>query len=159
MRMPERKHLRRLDVLTEASRTPLFLVTCCVARRAPLLAREDAAAILREAWRDAASVHGWLVGRYVVMPDHVHFFATPGGEQAKNVSGFVGGWKQWTARRIREQGLPRFRWQMEFFDHLVRSDQSYAQKWEYVCANPVRAGLVDGPREWPFQGEVSVLHW
>ena len=157
--MPERKHLRRLDVVIEASRAPLFLVTCCVARRARLLARHDVVAILRKAWREAASVHGWLVGRYVVMPDHVHFFATPGGEREKNLRAFVGGWKQWTGRRIREQVLPRFRWQREFFDHLVRSDESYAEKWEYVRANPVRAGLLEDPWEWPFQGEASVLRW
>ena len=29
-----------------------------------------------------------------------------------------------------------------FFDHLLRSYESYAQKWEYVRENPVRAGLV-----------------
>jgi len=155
--MPERNHLRRLDVVIEAKRAPLFFVTCCVARRARLLAREEAVAILREAWRDAPSVHGWLVGRYVVMPDHVHFFATPGGERAKNLSGFVGGWKQWTGRRVREQGLPRFRWQREFFDHLLRSEESYAEKWDYVRDNPVRANLVGRPEEWPYQGEVNAL--
>jgi hypothetical protein len=27
----------------------------------------------------------------------------------------------------------------------LRDDESYAQKWEYVRANPVRAGLVEQP--------------
>ena len=33
-------------------------------------------------------------------------------------------------------------WQPGFFDHLLRNDESYSQKWEYVRENPVRAGLV-----------------
>jgi hypothetical protein len=30
-------------------------------------------------------------------------------------------------------------WQREFFDHLLRSEESYDQKWNYVRENPVRA--------------------
>jgi len=29
-----------------------------------------------------------------------------------------------------------------FFDHILRNDESYSEKWEYVRENPVRAGLV-----------------
>src|SRR4029077_12085115 len=29
----------------------------------------------------------------------------------------------------------------EFFDHLLRSEESYDQKWNYVRDNPVRADL------------------
>jgi hypothetical protein len=37
------------------------------------------------------------------------------------------------------------------FDRLPRSDESLAEKWEYVTQNPVRAGLVSDPDEWPYQ--------
>ena len=33
-------------------------------------------------------------------------------------------------------------WQKGFFDHVIRSEESYEQKWVYVRDNPVRAGLV-----------------
>ena len=45
-------------------------------------------------------------------------------------------------------------WQEGFFDHVLRSAESYAQKWEYVLMNPVRAGLVNDPDDWPYQGEI-----
>ena len=32
-------------------------------------------------------------------------------------------------------------WQEEFFDHLVRSNDSVMDRVEYMCLNPVRAGL------------------
>jgi hypothetical protein len=51
------------------------------------------------------------------------------------------------------------RWQKGFFDHLIRHSESYSQKWEYVRQNPVRAGLVSSPGEWPWQGElVKILN-
>jgi len=48
-------------------------------------------------------------------------------------------------------------WQPGFFDHVLRSDESYSQKWEYVRENPVRAGLVGRIDEWPYQGELVVI--
>ncbi len=44
-----------------------------------------------------------------------------------------------------------------FFDHLLRNDESYAQKWEYVRQNSVRAGLVESPEDWPYQGEIVYI--
>jgi len=46
-------------------------------------------------------------------------------------------------------------WQPEFFDHLVRSAESRAEKWAYVRENPVRAGLVIRAEDWPFAGAVD----
>jgi putative transposase len=48
-------------------------------------------------------------------------------------------------------------WQEGFFDHVLRSDESYSQKWNYVRENPVRAGLVKSVEEWPYQGEIVYI--
>jgi REP element-mobilizing transposase RayT len=117
------------------------------------------AAILVSAWTTPPETYGWLVGRYVVMPDHVHFFAATCRDDAKDLSRFVGGWKRWTAGLIRQQVDRGFGWQREFFDHLLRSSESYGAKWEYVRQNPVRAGLVPTPDAWPYQGEIFPLAW
>jgi hypothetical protein len=45
-------------------------------------------------------------------------------------------------------------WQPGFNDHLLRSDESYAEKWDYVFQNPVRAGLINHPEGWPYAGEI-----
>ena len=45
-------------------------------------------------------------------------------------------------------------WQRGFFDHLLRSAESYGQKWNYVRENPVRARLVAKPEDWPYAGEI-----
>ncbi len=48
-------------------------------------------------------------------------------------------------------------WQPGFFDHLIRANESYEQKWEYVLQNPVRAGLVEKWQDWPYQGEIEKI--
>jgi len=45
-------------------------------------------------------------------------------------------------------------WQRGFFDHLLRNEESYGQKWNYVRENPVRAGLIQRFEDWPYAGEI-----
>jgi len=67
-------------------------------------------------------------------------------------------WKQWTSKRLaRELSLSGNLWQEQFFDRVLRSTESYSQKWDYVKENPVRAGLVAGAEDWPWQGEIDSL--
>ena len=152
----QRRHLRRLEQITRDGPVVFFL-TACVQGREPVLTSLAAARVLVEAWSQAEPQHGWLVGRYVIMPDHVHFFASPVNADVKDLSQFMRAWKWSTARRLRRAGHDAFRWQREFFGHLLRSTESYAEKWEYVRQNPVRANLVARPEQWPYQGEANVL--
>jgi len=164
------KHLRRLEEVWIEQ--PIYFVTVCAKNRRPILARNNIAKILEEEWHSAHKRHGWLVGRYVIMPDHAHFFCTPEHE-AKPLSQFVGAWKRWTSRRIHEltvattddRGLRTTSpattsvWQREFFDHVLRSAESYGEKWDYVRDNPLRAGLVLSRDDWPYAGEIKQLEF
>ncbi len=151
--MAEHTHLQRLSVIF--TRQPVFFITACVDGRRPLLATPVNAEILVDEWRNAHLRHGWRIGRYVIMPDHVHFFATPVGDGAR-LARFVGAWKEWTAKRVaRDHGAVLPLWQPRFFDHVLRSEESYAEKRAYVLNNPVRAGLVGTAEAWPFSGWID----
>ena len=91
------KHLRRLERVLLNS--PVYFVTICTHQRQRILGNKAVAGILTDEWRNAHQRHGWLVGRYVIMPDHVHFFCTA-EHVAKTLSEFVRLWKQWTAKRV-----------------------------------------------------------
>ena len=68
----------------------------------------------------------------------------------------VGKWKEWTAKHVlRELGEQSPLWQAEFFDHLLRSHESWTEKWTYVHENPVRAGLVARAEDWPYSGSID----
>ena len=136
---------------------PIYFITTNTKRRRPLLANAEAAAILVEEWKSAKEKHDWHVGQYVVMPDHVHFFCA-NGVNAKSLSDFMKFWKEWTSKRIKKEcRVEGILWQAEFFDHVIRNERSYAQKKEYVFNNPVKAGLVKDPTEWPWHGEIEIL--
>jgi REP element-mobilizing transposase RayT len=91
------------------------------------------------------------LGRYVIMPDHLHFFIR--GDQTFVLGDWIKGLKRTMSEAFPTEQPPSL-WQPGFFDHLLRNDESYAQKWDYVRENPVRAGLVKLAYDWPYQGEI-----
>ncbi|MFI5356876.1 MAG: REP-associated tyrosine transposase [Opitutales bacterium] len=147
----------RLPHVIPFGKFPLYFFTACTQGRRAVLACPEALSILTEVWTKSASLDGWQVGRFMLMPDHVHFFAMP-ALAAKPRADWIKMWKSVSARRlIRDHGLQPPLWQEDTFDHLMRSAESYAEKWNYVRENPVRAGYCATAGEWPWQGEVNVL--
>jgi putative transposase len=135
---------------------PFYFVTFNTHQRQPLLANDA----LHQAWLTfarQATDHGAAVGRYVLMPDHAHLFVWLAPET--DLANWVRALKAVLGKELLRQGHPKPHWQEGFFDHLLRSDESYGKKWEYVRQNPVRKGLCDRATDWPYQGEVTELMW
>ena len=103
------------------------------------------------AWANAKH---WLVGRYVIMPDHLHFFCAPGTRPAQPLKPWISYWKRLTTQACGVQ-----LWQRDFWDTQLRQHESYAGKWGYVRNNPVRARLAKRTEDWLYQGELNVLRW
>jgi REP element-mobilizing transposase RayT len=154
MRSP--KHPRRpprLQVFQD--RQPFYFVTLNTYKRQSLLARSE----IHDAFRDfciRAEDRGIAVGRYVLMPDHVHLFVFM-QEHDTTLEKWIQSLRAVIGKTLLKLGFEKPHWQEGFFDHLLRTSESYGQKWEYVRINPVRAGLSKTPEEWPYQGEIMSL--
>jgi len=116
-----------------------------------MLATPEMHESMRRSWQKATT---WLVGRYVVMPDHMHLFCAPGTNPPESLKSWVSYWK-----RLAAFFSGGSFWQKNFWDTQLRGHESYAAKWEYVRNNPVRAGLAIKPEDWPYQGEMNLLRW
>src|SRR4051794_19507332 len=112
------KRLRRLERVWIDS--PIYFITTCTAQRSPLLANAQSADILVTEWREAQARHGWMIGDYMIMPDHVHFFCAA-TRQTRTLSMFMKRWKEWTSKKLAHQRDVRTSlWQEGFFDHVLR---------------------------------------
>lgn len=95
---------------------------------------------------------GVPVYAYCVMPDHIHLFLGPTAHC--NITTFVGQYKNLVQRKAWDQGFHGSLWQTSFWDHFVRADEDLGQTIKYVLNNPVRRGLVDTWRAYPFSGSL-----
>jgi REP-associated tyrosine transposase len=151
---PRKDRLRRLERVFDAS--PIYFVTACTDnRRSILAAREVHQALLRFAER--GEDNGAYLGAYAIMPDHFHLFVA--FERETMLSLWVKSLKNSLSKALRSLNIPAPHWQKGFFDHVLRSSESYAQKWEYVRENPVRAGLVQSWEDWAYSGEICRLEY
>ena len=142
-------------VVESMGRPIIIFVTVCTDKRKPILANMEAVRLLTGAWHQAGE---WLVGRFVIMPDHVHLFCSPATQNPCPLMKWVAYWKSLTSKSWpRRDDFPI--WQKDFWDRELRSGESYGNKWEYVRCNPVRHGLVTSPEQWSYQGELNVLRW
>ncbi len=152
---PGRRLLPHLAPLEVANQSILIFMTMCVKNRRALLARTEIVTLLLNCWREADN---WLVGRWAVMPDHLHLFCAPATAPATPVIFWARFWRSQVTRRWPYRNETPI-WQKDFFDRRLRNGESYRQKWLYLWDNPNRAGIVSRPEDWPHQGEMNVLAW
>ena len=134
------------------NKDPIYFITCCTLHRQPWLANSETHSAWLEFGRRGKEL-GFGIGRYVIMPDHLHFFVRLAPERRLDLS--VRGLKRVLLNSAANEG--RGEWQPGFFDHLLRREEILGEKWIYVRDNPVRAGLVEDAAKWPYAGEIVPL--
>ena len=151
---PVRRHPARGVHIQEDGPTVVFL-TVCAAKRTRWLCRPEVQAALHDIWQHEALA--WLVGDYVLMPDHLHLFCQP-ADPAFSIERWVRYWKSVFSKRFPDRP---WEWQRDCFHHRLRHAESHAEKWQYLHENPVEAGLVERAEDWPWRGRVHdwVVQW
>ncbi|MBC8325408.1 MAG: hypothetical protein H8E27_07265 [Verrucomicrobia subdivision 3 bacterium] len=152
---PKRKTLPHHATTRRPNQSVIIFLTVCVKDRRMLLAQNEIHKLLVSCWKDSEA---WLVGRYVLMPDHLHLFCAPATHPVSALRDWVFKWRGKATRQWPVASQKPI-WQKDFFDRQLRMGQSYSAKWQYVLNNPVRAGLVEESEPWAYQGELNVLRW
>ncbi len=155
MEYEDRKHPARHPVIRNGNRSEILFVTVCAHQRKRILATPLVHDLLVAAWESADH---WLVGRYVILPDHIHLFCAPAQVDYLSVQRWIAFWKSSVSKAWPNQDAKPI-WQIDGWDRQLRKGDSYSQKWAYVRNNPVRHGLVDDPEDWPYQGELNQFLW
>jgi REP-associated tyrosine transposase len=152
---PRRKHPVHHSPMERFNEPSIIFLTDCTQERKRILASAEVALLLKDSWLQATS---WMVGRFIIMPDHLHLFCAPGELPERPLAQWVRYWKTLAPRRW-PRPAQQLIWQLDFWDTQLRKSAHYDEKWEYVRQNPVRAGLVRVREDWPYQGELNELRW
>lgn len=112
-----------------------------------VLRDQSAAALVQDNWLhfdgDRYRMLAW-----VVMPNHVHvmveIWQIPQSQLVKD-------WKGFASRGINRLCNRRGKlWQDDYWDRYIRDEAHCRRVIQYIESNPVKAGLVKSPEEWPF---------
>ena len=161
--MDRPRHHRRSTRLQgyDYSQAGAYFVTVCAKDRVCLfgdisdgrMRLNDWGRIVEVAWFDLPNHYANVgLGAFVVMPNHVHGIViivgaglkpAPTEKPAPVLSEIVRGFKTFSARRINERrrtpGVPV--WQRNYYEHIIRGEESLRRIEQYIVENPVRWAL------------------
>ncbi|WP_423930987.1 transposase [Dokdonella sp.] len=97
----------------------------------------------------------WQCHAYCLMGNHYHLvIGTPDGNLSKGMRQLNGVFTQWSNRRHRRTG---HLFQGRFKAILVDADSYLLELTRYVVLNPVRAGMVKQPDDWPWSSYCAMV--
>lgn len=138
LRIREKRH--RLDRSEYRGQVEVVFAACIRGRE---LSRQDGSIVLAitEILQKAARAKTCSVPIYCFMPDHLHVFM-------RGLQPPADAWAAMVAFKIQSgvwlaNNVPDFRWQKDFYDHIVRDGRDAREHARYIAANPCRAGLVE----------------
>ena len=139
-----------------------YFFTVVTNNRVPLFGNETQLVLLRSVIRDVRAVRPFEIDAMVVLPDHLHCIWTL-PEFDVDYSKRWGIIKSEFTKRLRDrhtgssaQNASRVKrhegtnWQRRFWEHQIRDDHDYQTHCDYIHYNPVKHGLVNAPKAWPY---------
>jgi len=112
------------------------------------LARADIACIVVASILKGCELGHYELAAWVVMPNHVHLLITPHISPARLLKSLKGATAREANRVLGRTGEPF--WQKESYDHAVRNRSEFEKIRAYIETNPVKAGLVADPTQFPW---------
>jgi putative transposase len=139
----------RLETFSYIGRQRYFL-TVCVRDRLPAFTDRQIADQTLTQFQRTSALEGFAILAYCLMPDHLHLLVE-GTSLDSDFKRFAKMAKQRSGAlyaRTRHQRL----WQEGYYERVLRDDDDAREFARYVVNNPVRAGLVESPADYPFVG-------
>jgi putative transposase len=127
----------------------IFFITTVTAQRKLFFRSERASKLFLDSlfgYRDRGI---FQLYEFVVMPDHVHLLLAPNCTVAlERAMQFIKG--GFSHRFMKETGSRMDIWERSFTNHRIRDWDDYQKHRRYVHLNPLRAGLCQFPKDYPY---------
>ena len=155
------RHPPRLSASLYRGIQRYFLTICCIERQRLFMDALARDLVIREL-RRTSKTHRLAVLAYCLMPAHLHFVAEAEADGA-DLLAFVHRFKQATGYQWKRQHRRQL-WQPSFYDHVLRDSEDTRAVVRYVLENPVRAGMVTVPADYPHCGSfvydrTALMEW
>jgi putative transposase len=129
-----------------------YSLTFCTFDRKVLFAAEPIVSTVLSHFLRAAERDEVEILAYCFMPDHVHLLVA-GTTAQSDARRFIAAAKQFSGHWYRQQ-FSQPLWQRSAWDRIVRTEDNTETVIRYLLMNPVRAGIVSDPLDYPFSGSL-----
>ncbi len=142
MMLPKRKQMHLTDFDYSNKDMVYFLTLCTYGNQSYFKDPKAAQQIAYEIDYRAHVAKEVEVFVYCIMPDHLHLLMKLKEGYGKTLHNWVAAFKRYSARIFSEMYKIKPLWQTNFYEHIVRKDESVNKIAEYIVNNPVRKNIV-----------------
>lgn len=125
-----------------------YFVTICTHNQKQAFTSERCIRTVSDILKETAEQEGFTVWAWCFMPEHLHILVE-GVDEKSDFRRFIKIFKQksgYQRKQIEGEKL----WQEDYFERILRREETTPKVIEYILNNPVRRGLVSSPEEYPF---------
>jgi len=151
-----RKSLRLIDFGYKGS-AYIYFITLCTMDRQPLFSNTKIAKVIEDEMEYRRVKKEVKLYCFCIMPDHLHILLSFNDDFQKRLQDWVSAFKRHTSKVINELFNVRPLWQKNFYDHIVRKEESILKIAEYILNNPVRKGMALRWEAYPYSRMVDPL--
>jgi putative transposase len=134
-----------------------YFITVVTHQRNPILINHID--LLRDSFKEAKQCYVFNIEAIVILPDHFHMIISP--ERVQTYPYIIKTLKQYfsmhcpaeayqhiqqSASRIKKGYKPI--WQKRYYEHTLRDEEEYRQRFDYIHYKPVKHGLVEKTISW-----------
>jgi REP element-mobilizing transposase RayT len=148
-RYPFREKKHRLDAEIYAGKI-LVSFTLCVLGRKPLFDNLEIFQQFELLLRNELTNTDCSAYVYLFMPDHAHILLS-GNSSHSDIKKCLDKYKQKTGFWL-YKNTPDYKWQKDYYDHILRKEEDSETHIKYILNNPIRAGLVENWKQYKFKG-------
>jgi putative transposase len=127
-----------------------YFLTFCVRNRRCAFSNGVIVDLVRKQFRITATLEGFAILAYCFMPDHVHLLVE-GATETSDLRRFAKLAKQRSGAAHALSSSGRL-WQEGYYERVLRDDDASRDVARYIVLNPLRAGLVVSPLDYPYVG-------
>jgi len=135
----------------------IYFLTLCTAHKKPYFLDQRIKKIITDELEFRRIKGEIKLFCYCIMPDHLHLLLSVGERYQRNLQNWISAFKRYISRETNALFSVGPLWQKNFYDHIVRRDESVLKIAEYIVNNPVRRGLVSEWREYPYSRFVDAI--
>jgi putative transposase len=136
----------------------IFFITICTAKKQAYFSNPNICETIINELEYRCAEKEIKLFCYCIMPDHLHILISleenykkrKGAFGERTLQNWVSAFKRYTARLIGQMYHVETLWQKNFYDRVVRREESLIDLCSYILNNPVRRGMVSAWEEYPY---------
>ena len=140
--LPKRKQLHLVDYDYSNTDAVYFITICTYNKKAYFKKTDIAEYIAKEIDYRSRVADEVTMFAYCIMPDHVHLLLKLNEGYGKSLPNWVAAFKKYNSRILTMMLDIKPLWQANYYEHIVKRNESLKNIAEYIANNPVRKNFV-----------------